>query len=181
MSTTSGRSLGRPSRAASALAYWLTHRKPSARLITRARVPRSCSLSSTMETVMGMEKGVVAGGRSRGSESSLVGPAAPSGARGSPVRAGRDRSCRRRPPCACACCAGRCWPFAGIRRPARPRPLSSISSAKRSGSRRSRSQTAEAWACLTTLLTASLAARKTLWRTSGGYGVAGSCAGTSSR
>src|ERR1017187_3362832 len=54
ISTTSGRSLGKPSSAASALGYWLTHLNPSARPITRAKVPRNWSLSSTMETEIGM-------------------------------------------------------------------------------------------------------------------------------
>src|ERR1051326_8531320 len=52
--TTSGGSLGSAARASSALACWLRQRKPSARLITRASVPRNWSLSSTMETVIDM-------------------------------------------------------------------------------------------------------------------------------
>src|SRR6185503_20760465 len=54
INTTFGFSFGMPSRAASALPCSPTHSKPSARLSTRASVPRNCSLSSTMETVMGM-------------------------------------------------------------------------------------------------------------------------------
>src|SRR5690242_17138129 len=52
--TTSGLTFGKSLRASSALGYWLTQRKPSARLRTRARVPRNFSLSSTIETEMGM-------------------------------------------------------------------------------------------------------------------------------
>src|ERR1051325_5894013 len=54
INTTLGFSCGRACSAASAVAYWLRHSNPSARLITRARVPRNCSLSSTMDTVMAM-------------------------------------------------------------------------------------------------------------------------------
>src|SRR6266550_989417 len=54
ISTTPGFSLGRASSAVSAVACWPRQRKPSARLTTRARVPRNWSLSSTMETVIAM-------------------------------------------------------------------------------------------------------------------------------
>src|SRR5215469_9344086 len=52
--TTSGLAVGKPLRASSALGYWLTQRKPSARFSTRASVPRNFSLSSTIETEIGM-------------------------------------------------------------------------------------------------------------------------------
>src|ERR1043165_7369697 len=54
INTTSGLSFGRASSAASAVACWPRQRKPSARLSTRASVPRNWSLSSTMETVIAM-------------------------------------------------------------------------------------------------------------------------------
>src|SRR5258708_28437307 len=52
--TTSGFICGKSFNASSAFAYWLTQQKPSARLSTRTRVSRNLSLSSTMETVMGI-------------------------------------------------------------------------------------------------------------------------------
>src|SRR6516162_9100420 len=58
INTTSGPSLGRPTNAVSASPYWLTQRNPSERFSTRASVPRNCSLSSTMETVIGMASAV---------------------------------------------------------------------------------------------------------------------------
>src|SRR5688572_30403183 len=60
MSTTSGFSRGTFSNAASALACWPRQVKPSARSRTRASVPRNWSLSSTMETVIGMTSTFVA-------------------------------------------------------------------------------------------------------------------------
>ena len=60
--------------------------------------------------------------------------------------------------------------FSGLGRfflgPAGPRPLSWISKVKPSASKRRRREASVARECLTTLVTASLAARKTLWRVS---------------
>src|SRR5882762_6028705 len=54
ISTTSGFTCGKSFTASSALAYWLTQLKPSARFSTRASVVRNWSLSSTMDTEMGI-------------------------------------------------------------------------------------------------------------------------------
>src|ERR1700690_2879451 len=56
ISTTSGLACGKSFSASSAFAYWLTQLKPSARLSTRTSVSRTLSLSSTMETVTGINQ-----------------------------------------------------------------------------------------------------------------------------
>ncbi len=208
--TTSGRSLGKVSRAASASAYWLMQRKPSARLITRASVPRNCSLSSTMETVMG----ILGKLQTPSSKIRTTQDTHPSGCLQRNLKLQTAKSIEvfvhtrafvlasgalnlttappsepgameKLPPTSSIRLRMLRNPFlicaAFSSRPAMPLPLSSISRVNRLLSSRRRIEAAEAPACLTILFTASLEARNTLWRSSGEIGVLGNCAGTSSR